>query len=474
MVKLIRLQGNGDVNTEEIRNTFKQPIIIGPNAKVALVGASAILNDEIVNENFVIGASNKYFKIGHKVGKDGNKLYQAEITNGSYAASQFVEAFGTAANYAASDSSAFFLQHVTSIVDNKMVLETHRCLMQNANFDNSAFWFSYSGTNPAAKSATGLTAPAGGLEYNMGARANCTVPMFHNKFQATLVNCSGGATFSTTEYNPDSGEPDNEYFGVNISTANLYNVIIPDPEGTGAPDYVSLGQNWAANDVLTFETFGGNIKVNITDASGNSKVSYNQPNKIPRSLYAPGAYGLDWNVVLAANGQISNCTMTYLVNLPDQGQLGDVETQGLLQFVTPSNTYNTLLATFCGFGMNGASIIPYKGNPARLQAREELLGLASFPGILITVDGLGPLESFDGSSDSRSQSNIVYVINDLSVVTSNQLQLDIPAPFYLNLKNSAPININELRARFLPSSGSVTNKAISFSGKPSLTLLIDG
>jgi hypothetical protein len=124
--------------------------------------------------------------------------------------------------------------------------------------------------------------------------------------------------------------------------------------------------------------------------------------------------------------------------------------------------------------MNGASIIPYKGNPAHLQAREELLGLASYPGILITVDGLGPLESFDGSIDSRSQSNIVYVINDLSVVTSNQLQLDIPAPFYLNLKNSAPININELRAQFLPSSGSVTNKAISFSGKPSLTLLIDG
>jgi len=134
-----------------------------------------------------------------------------------------------------------------------------------------------------------------------------------------------------------------------------------------------------------------------------------------------------------------------------------------------------MLATFAGFGMNGSSIIPYKGRPAHLEARETLVGLAAYPGLLISVDGLpGLLESFDGSKDSRSQSNVVYVVNDLSVVTSNQLQLDIPAPFYLNLKNSAPVNINELRARFLPSAGSLTNKAITFSGKPTLTLLIDG
>jgi hypothetical protein len=474
MVKLIRLQGNGDVNSEEIRNTFKQPIIVGPNAKVALVGASAILQDEIVNENFVIGAANNKFKIGHNLGNQVQKLYDAEITPGSYAAAGFVEAFGTAANYAATDASAEFLQHQTSIVGNKMLLQTHQCLNRVPFFNDVSMWDIYEGAF-AASTTRGFTAGAAGVSLTMGHRPNSSIPMFHNKFQATLVNCSGGASFTSSEYSKELGQPANDYWGVNVAAgSNAYRVVIPDPEADGTPSFVSLGQTWAANDQLFFSTFGGRIIVRILDASGALKVSYNEANKIPRALYAPNSFGLDWNIKMAANGQISLSQCTYLVNLPDQNILGDVNTSGLLQFVTPTNTYNTLLATFCGFGMNGASIIPYKGNPAHLQAREELLGLASYPGILITVDGLGPLESFDGSIDSRSQSNIVYVINDLSVVTSNQLQLDIPAPFYLNLKNSAPININELRAQFLPSSGSVTNKAISFSGKPSLTLLIDG
>jgi hypothetical protein len=42
------------------------------------------------------------------------------------------------------------------------------------------------------------------------------------------------------------------------------------------------------------------------------------------------------------------------------------------------------------------------------------------------------------------------------------------------MNNPNPININELRARFLPATGYKLNPTLSFSGKPSLTLLIDG
>lgn len=474
MVKLIRLQGDADVNNEEIRNTFKQPILIQPNSKVALVGASALLQDEIVNENFIIGNSNKYFKIGSVIDNQVKKIYNAEITPGSYSASQFVEQFGTAANYAATDASAEFLQHQTSIVNNRFYLETYNTLFRVPKYDTTN-WTVYDGST-TVKTSTAITAGAGGVKLSTGGSVNnCSIPMFHNRFQTTLVNCSGGAVFSACECSKSTAVPVNTSWGVEITAANAYRAIIPDPEADGPPSYVNLGQSWAANDILSFSTFGGRLVIRILDAASNLKASYDEIGKIPRVLYEPNSYGLNFNIELSANGQISVGNCTYLDSLPADPLVGDVNTAGILQFLTPTNTYNVMLATFAGFGMNGSSIIPYKGRPAHLEARETLVGLAAYPGLLISVDGLpGLLESFDGSKDSRSQSNVVYVVNDLSVVTSNQLQLDIPAPFYLNLKNSAPVNINELRARFLPSAGSLTNKAITFSGKPTLTLLIDG
>jgi hypothetical protein len=100
-------------------------------------------------------------------------------------------------------------------------------------------------------------------------------------------------------------------------------------------------------------------------------------------------------------------------------------------------------------------------------------GLPQYPGILVVVDGLGAFQSFDGASTSRSQDNIIYVLHDLSVVNANIIQLDVPAPFYLDINNSNPINVNELRVRLLPASGQENNPVLTFTGKPCVTLLIE-
>jgi hypothetical protein len=100
-------------------------------------------------------------------------------------------------------------------------------------------------------------------------------------------------------------------------------------------------------------------------------------------------------------------------------------------------------------------------------------GIASYPGILVVIDGLGPLQSYDGAGTSKAPDNILYVLNDLAMA-NNTLRLDIPAPFYLDMNNSSPLNVNELRVRFLPATGQKQNPALSFSGNPSVTLLIDG
>jgi len=460
MVKLLRLQGDSDRSSTEIRNIFKTPIEVQPNAKVALVGVSAVLTDEVLNESFVIDEQSRYFKIG-----DVNATYQAALTAGQYSAHTLVDEFSTAANYAATDVSARYLHHVASVADGKFKLETHQAPFSNAGFDDEFLWEAYSGSAATATS-TSLVAGASGLQYGTYAGPTSAVPMFHNSFAGIIVSATGGLEI----YASDGIA--NPVFGLKID-ASLNYLAIFRPSKAASAQYVDLSYDFNANDVFSFDTYGGNLQIKITDASGTVRVNYTRANAVDKAYYKPSSETLDWWIRLSANNSLSNMVNSTLINLFNQS-VCDVSTQGVLQFINASGVSNTLLATYFGLGRSVNAPINYTGNPATLVGREEMVGLAAYPGILIQIDGLGKLSSYDGSPQSKGQDNIVYVVNDLSVVSGNQIQLDVPAPFFLDIKNSHPITVTELRARFLPVSGGVSNTNISFSGKPSLTLLIDG
>ena len=457
MVKLIRLLGDSDKSNSEIRNTFRQPIMIGANAKVALVGASALLTDDLVNENFVIDDFNKYFYWT----TDASGLV-SYLTNGSYSAHELVNEFAIGANYAGTAAGGVGVHHTTSLVDNHFVLTSHRALIADPDFNVTNDWEVTAGSTTVL-TATAITAGVSGATIINSPFSQAAIPMAHNVFSGTLLDCSGSKNIQI--YGAVLG--DVKKWGLEVTSGVYYAIV----NGSS----VSLTTNWAVNDTFRMDAYAGSLHITIKDSTGTLKKQYDVLDAIPRSSYGSiaGVAHYRWNLVLSASTAITTAQCTILYNVPELGTVHDIETAVTLTFVNPSGRANILLSTFLGFGLNGGRPIKYSGNPARLQARGEMLGIAAYPGILVAIDGLGPLESYDGAANSSAQDNILHVINDLSVVSNNQLQLDIPAPFYLNMKNPKPITITELRARFLPATGQKSNPVLEFTGKPSLAILID-
>lgn len=453
MVKLIRLLGDSDQNNTEIRNTFRQPIIIKPNAKVALVGASVLLTDDFVNEKFVIDENNGQFKLG-----EVNNMLDCEMTAGEYFAHPLVNEFVTAGNYAGTDTSGLGLHHTAEIINNTLALTTHKTLFSQPEFNDTNKWEIVSGT--ATTTIDSVTAGAGGAEI-VSFVWQSTIPMVHNRFKATLLDCSGKELFLS------GWTGDDHVWGIEVKSNGTYYKVLNNV-------HTSLGTTWAVNDVITMDTYAGGYHLTITSSTGTVKKQEDVNLAISRDYYGQLKTNRRWYMSMSGNVAITSCACTTLYNVPDNSLLTDSEVSASLQFKNVNDLTNMLLAIYLGFGLSGGSLITYTGNPATVSGRGELTGLPSYPGILVTIDGLGPLQSYDGAGASKAPDNILYVLNDLSIVSGNQLQLDIPAPFYLDMNNAHPINVNELRARFLPATGQKQNPSLAFSGNPSITLLIDG
>ena len=447
MPKLIRLLGDAESNSTEIRNTFRQPIIIKPNSKVALVGASVLLTDDIVNEQFIINEANKYFQLGAVTAP-----LTSSLTTGAYYAHGLADEFAVAGNYAGTGATDdnLGLHHTSEIIENRFVLKTHKANLESPGFNDVTRWDTLfgSGTLTANSVIGGTNGIVMSTDLNQS-----MIPMVHNRFKFTVAT-AGKIQVGT------------EGWGVDVSGGVYFKQL--------ALSRTSTGVSWQAGDVVQMDTYAGGYHLKIDSSGGVNKLTVDNLLAIPRSYYGKQQNNNKWLIDIATSASITNCTCTTLYNVPENNRLQDTEVTAELRFKDSNNQTNMILAIFMGFGLSGGSPIIYSGNPATLGGRAEMTGIANYPGILVTIDGLAPLQSFDGASQSKSQDNILYVLNDLSVINGNNLQLDIPAPFFLDLNNANPVNINELRARFLPASGQFANPALSFSGKPSLTLLIDG
>lgn len=451
MPKLIRLLGDADQNKTEIRNTFRQPIIVKPNSKVALVGVNALLTDEVVNENFVITDTNKFFKLG-----EANDTLNCEMTGGEYYAHPLVNEFLTAGNYAGTSTQGLGIHHTGEIIDNRFALTTHKASFTSPSFNDTKYWDVMDGSAALTVDSVTSTSDLTLLSNN----DQSAVPMVRNKFQATLLDFSGGKDGFITAWKGDSFS-----WGVEVS-GGVYYKILNDV-------HTSLATNWAINDVIIMETYAGGYHLTINSSAGTLKKQEDVNLAIARANYGPIEINHRWYIGLDTGAAMTNCRCTTLYNVPDNGVLTDSYVNAELQFKNASDVTNVLLAIFLGFGLSGGQPINYDGNPATVNGRSVMEGIASYPGILVVIDGLGPLQSYDGAGTSKAPDNILYVLNDLALA-NNTLRLDIPAPFYLDMNNSSALNVNELRVRFLPATGQKQNPALSFSGNPSVTLLIDG
>jgi hypothetical protein len=454
MPKLLRLLGDSNKNSTEIRNTFRQPIIVKPNAKVALIGVNATLIDEVVNEKYIIDDANNQFKIGLS-----DDLLTATISSGDYTPQRLLYQTELAANLTGNDTSGTGLHHQFIYNENTATVKTY--LSEDTNDPMFSSWKSFAKSNPYTATDTSVVFTGSTQLLDKAA----IVPMVHSKFTATLVNAQ---TYNVQIYaQGGKAYPLGDRYGVAV-VGGAYNYLTNTSTTAFSPAISA-----AANDQVIIELFNKSLKITVKDSTGTVKGTHSSINTIKNIYYNTGQ-PLRWAVFGNNGTNIATCSCTRLTNAPvtEKHALFDDFVQAGLKFQSAANVTNGQLSIYLGHPTAGNTLQEYAGNPAELQPTTQMRGIPEYPGILVTLDGLGPLQSYDGASSSKAPDNILYVLHDLSTVTGNQVELDIPAPFYLDINNANPININELRVRLLPAAGQESNPVLTFTGKPCITLLI--
>lgn len=467
MPTLIRLLGDSAKNTTEVRNTFKEPVLIPANAKVALTGLNAVLADDLANETFVISGNAGEFRIGIPGdGTDNDERPLATMTAGDYSAASFVDEFEIAANYTGNDSNRttlLGLHHIADVVEGKLNLKTYLGKLGDAGFD---VW--QEGTYaPAAVSATGFTATATAGQVTQLLYQNGVMPLVSSQITATFVNADtvdmviGACPFD---------DPDAPCFAVRVTGGTRKYQYGYSTTLYGNTTWVDLGASILAqaNDVVTILRAGANVRVIIARSTGAQIYNNGSLTGITRAMSNQSSSSITWFVEASTGGQMASCQATEIEGLDPFQTLLNSNVNAVLWFVNSLSGFNSVLAMYCGFA-NERNKIVYRGDPATLISRTAVGGLPAYPGVLITLDGLGLLKSFDGAATAKSPANIIYSVNELQD-KQQYLQLDIPEPLYLDIGNPSPINVNELRVRLFEAGG---YNPLTFIGKPSFSLIID-
>jgi len=471
MPTLIRLLGDSAKNTTEVRNTFKEPVYIPANARIALTGLNCVLADDLANETFVISGTIGEFKIGLAT---TNPLAQplAVIPAGDYTAASFVDAFEVAANYTGSQAVGsensdllLGLHHITDIVDGKLQLKSY--LGENADTDfDDAIWTDIGENEVGLRSVADFTATAVADSSSTLLNTGSIVPLVSSKFAATLVNPETvDMLIAAVRYKDTS----TVLWGVRVITdgaARRYQYGYKPLVGSTIWENI-LSATAEANDVVELFRFGEAARVKINRSNGDNVANLARTG-IDRALTDPSNGAIQWLVQANTDGEMVGCTCTKIDGLSPQLSGLNSSVDASLQFANNAGKFNGILALYCGFANERNKII-YRGDPATLISRTEIGGVPGYPGILVTIDGLGLLKSFDGAAVAKSPANIIYSVNELQ--DKNQyLQLDVPQPLYLDIGNAAPINVNELRVRLFEAGGF---NQLTFIGKPSFSFIID-
>jgi hypothetical protein len=466
MPKLIRLLGDVNKSNSEISNTFRQPLLIKKNSRVALTGLSAFMADDLGNSVFEIkgDGDGQFFISIPTVG--ATIVSNATVSAGTYDKNTFALALEAAANasgLATDDSTIRGLDHRCTLSDNTLTITSLLSVASGSPGDFNKWYnkeqINISETNDNAFNTTGKVGNASIILFEQ-------IPRVHTFSQwklATILNVN--VTISARASLSSAAT-----YGVK-TVGNIYQKIFSNND-TNIVDSTGATIATADGDIIKMEVYGGTVVIRIEDdagvgkGAGNNGVAgeYLYTNAISK---AENNLKLYWSMLVAPGAVVEEVLYQTLA--------ADTNITALcgLKFVTSTATVpNSKLATYCGFG-GQLSLISYEGNPAILKAPEPLLGLNSFGSILITLDGIGKIASFDGSALSKSADNIIFVLN--SPATYGQyVQVDVANIFYLDLDNSTDLNVNQLRVRFLSGAGYQSKeRVLKFLDNPSVSILID-
>ena len=459
MVKLIRLKANANTNNTEINNTFKQPLIIQPNSKIALAGLDVHLRDITKTEEFPIASPDNTLKV------DGTTL---TLTPATYTLSDLQqESVGqmglNAVSWRLADEPTNRfpggMNYQLQSDDSKFTFTKFKSPLRPAEVGSEYFVATGYATTIDTLGGGTITGDADSDDALIASDKIVPNGSFRIEFN---VNRSATQGNNAIEWSVRPDERWDEIVvacGINAA-GNYYTVFNNDNVAgkTVVPGPIAS----ELNDQITITRAGTEITIEIRDVDGvlkHTAITYALTSDMWNSYWAFSHCKYICEIPQGSLGSLSKIQTTGL-DLDFRTGLGSSSTTLTLEFLSE------LLALYFGWKTKGPFM--HTADPAKLTSPGIISGENSNPGIMVTVDPF-ILDSYDGSDTSKFQSNILYVIHDTSAFSKN-VSMEINPHIALDIRNENAMLLNQLRVTFRD----VNGNPFKFLGLPLVTLVIYG
>lgn len=429
MVKLLRLKGDttkGEQSKTEIKNTFRQPILVKAYSKIALAGLDVAFQDA-VNQQFVVT------QLGSGVTLSLNGR-QIPIATATYSQQSLLAELGKQARLLAGQQGSEIDVEIDPV-------DTRKSRIRHAKFQtaNAEFLTDWEIFGTPTLTATDYTGDATGDDSVL---SSFSVPNAGCNFSAE-IGSTDEIEFGVVDEGADFA------FGLAINGAGNYvTKFNGDDSDTGIAAVVS--------DIAYIRRVGATVTVGVDILGGGDRIppAVNTLTSAIWELYM--AEGPFWYVATPTGsaGNIDNVGLTVVKTA------NEIPCDLRLQFT------NQVMGLYFGYPTLG----PFEktaDQPAVLISPQHMQGERTFRGLMVNIDPF-QLESYDGAADATTRPNCLYVIHDLQSL-NNEVNLDVPNLIKLDLRNESDITLNQIRITFRTS---LDNTALQFSNNPIVTLLI--
>lgn len=450
MVKLLRLKGklsdNPNGNTEIINN-FRQPVLVKPYSRIALVGIDLALSTE------------------HELREESTIIYNGvtiTLPAGTYDADEITTLLSKLIGYNAGGSPIEVRKSKQIDVlidpDQQLRFEEQSIIRQPTPFASE---FDIVSGETQVQTDTGSLRRNQAVPEDLVMQSLLSVPNTGFHFETIL-----DATTATDELTYGvfaGGNFNHDFAAFDISDAQPnYRVVF---KGVSYDTGISKSALVETTKLRISMTRLGNVEFVLEIPDGT--VVYNS------SIDDPGLFVITEDEWEAYFGNTNIQNMIHQIIIPNDSDQYLTESEstlkgdGLVQSRISLSFGSDQIKAYLGFRQTPK---PALGDPAIITADDAYGYWVKDPGIMVCIDPF-LLDSFDGAADATYQPNILYVIHDPDY-SGNSLRLDVPSPVFLNINNESEMNLSTIRVSFWNSTGGAKT-ALSFEKPPIVTLMID-
>lgn len=455
MSTLIRLQGDDETNRREIRNQLRQPLIIPENSSVALKFADAdVIEEGQGTDNFTVNAMSitRVQGVGNSAVLPSTDVI--ELVDGIYTdASSFFEMVEGRFNGTPLDNGyATFFAYADG--DGRSNIVSYSApSVGSSSFTNGAYW-NWSGENP------NFTLSTNDIEYSSNSLRKLGVGAL-TTFDVTS-NRVGGSTNGKFSFNVNVDQDGWDFllngtrnegialftFGIALGTAN-YQV-----NGT------DIGKAWsAATDKVTITYTSEEVTLKLEQAGQPDFIQTYGTNFAPtKDQFTIGHIQPAFRLYQNGSMSLTNVQGVYFADQHTalSGEIGVARNFK----ITFSNDQLRHYLGYQNLSYSSGS------NPAILKSESPMNWKKNMTGVMVVLDGLGVLSSYDAGLQAVGGNNILDVVPTDALYRVRYIN---PSMVQLSINNQRELSVNTLTAYFINASN---GERLAFRGKPTLVVVI--